>query len=141
MRHSLVGNTYFTPRINDPEIMNPHFVDGNTRASNEPFDPYGNAITTPLTVSVPDFVFESDASGGVGASMGFACSLDPSPPPFVSAAANSQQAKHPTFKHCYFDQDLIIDDLRRKTTSVRSLSTTSVVVLMGSKSRKLFVMD
>ncbi|MCF0217963.1 MAG: hypothetical protein HUJ42_02860 [Malacoplasma sp.] len=70
---------YFTPRINDPEIFNPHYVDANTFANNLPFMD-GATWDTPSRTSVPENVTEADASGGVAASMGFACTITPRSP-------------------------------------------------------------
>lgn len=69
---------HYTPRINEPEILNSHFVDHNTFANHLPYTE-GATLESRSRVSIPSELVEADASGGVGASLGFACSPHSSP--------------------------------------------------------------
>ncbi len=118
---------YFTPRINEPEIMNPNYVDANTFANDLPYT-QGATLQTTSRLSLPTELAEADASGGVGASLGFACSPESSPRSKRGAGGQTRMV-------CYFDRQLVKKPLkthRRKTPFILSEVFGSKVHLVGS---------
>lgn len=124
---------YFTPRINDPEIRNDHYIDANTYANNLPYTE-GATIQTTSRVSIPNELLESDASGGVGSSLGFACSLPRS----------ERRDKRSIDKiSCYFDKKLIHSDLKNKIYKPQILSDVfySKVYLMTARTKEILMLS
>ena len=98
IRHQ-VDTVYHTPRINEPEIFNPNFVQANTFANNLAYTE-GAQHDTPSTVSLPSELVESSTDGDVSASLGFACS-----PEFHSSKRSKRSIEQMKIEkmYCYFD--------------------------------------
>lgn len=128
---------YYTPRINDPEILNPHYVESDTYANNEPYTE-GATLITPSTVSLPSQLTESDATGGVSASLGFACSLNPESPHRSPRSGNKEHLK------CYFDTKKVSIDLKSEKYPkpvIFSDVYPSKIYLKGSKTKSEFLLS
>ncbi len=131
------NTVYYTPRINEPEILNEHYVDEDTYANNAPYTE-GATLITPSTVSVPSQLVESDATGGVSASLGFACSLTPDSPHRSPRSDNDSQKLK-----CYFDTKKVTHDLKgQKYPKPVILSDvfSSQLFLRGSKTKSEFLL-
>ena len=98
IRHQ-VDTVYHTPRINEPEIFNPNFVQANTFANNLAYTE-GAQHDTSSTVSLPSELVESSTDGDVSASLGFACS-----PEFHSSKRSKRSIEQMKIEkmYCYFD--------------------------------------
>ena len=128
---------YYTPRINEPEFLNEHFIDINTYANDLPYTE-GATIVTPSTVSVPSELVESDATGGVSSSLGFACSLNPESPHKSKRSLNSDEKLK-----CYYDTKKVIENLDLIPSPPVKFSEVypTKIYLKGSKSNKEFVLS
>ncbi|WP_052664064.1 scabin-related ADP-ribosyltransferase [Mycoplasmoides alvi] len=126
---------YFTPRINEPEILNPNYVDSNTYANDLPYTE-GATIATTSRVSIPNELLESDASGGVAASLGFACSFLPDSPRDKRSLNNKRQL------FCYYDKQLIHKNLKdiKLKPFILSSSFAQKLYLRTLKTKQLFVL-
>ncbi|MDE5553015.1 MAG: DUF1561 family protein [Malacoplasma sp.] len=129
---------YYTPRINDPEILNENYVEADTYANDLPYTE-GATLITPSTVSIPSQLVESDASGGVSSSLGFACSGNPTSP---SKNNGKLDSKYKVI--CYFDTNKVIENLDSVTPSPHigfSEPYPVKIYLKGSKSKKEFILS
>lgn len=127
---------YFTPRINEPEILNHNYVDMNTYANDLPYME-GATITTTSRVSIPDEVLESDASGGVASSLGFACSM-------LSDNLRSKRSINDSNNlFCYIDKQLIHKNLKNQKAKpfIFSNSFALKLYLRGFKTKQLFILS
>ncbi|MDE6429137.1 MAG: hypothetical protein K2K18_01340 [Malacoplasma sp.] len=129
-------NVYFTARINEPEILNNDYQDDNTYANELPYTE-GATIATTSRVSIPSELVEADASGGVGATLGFACSPS-SPSPRDKRSLDNR--KH---MMCYFDKGEIHRSLKKPSLkpSIFSDALPFQMYLKGSKSNKEFMLS
>ena len=118
IRHQVDG-VYHTPRINDPEIFNPHFVPANTFANNFAYTE-GAQYDTVSRVSLPSELVESSTEGDVSATLGFACSPD-----FHHSKRDKRSNDLPILDKmcCYFDNK----------------EATPSYLKIGSKSKKPFI--
>ncbi|MDE6894391.1 MAG: hypothetical protein K2J02_03395 [Malacoplasma sp.] len=129
-------NVHFTARINEPEILNSNYQDDNTYANELPYTE-GATIATTSRVSIPSELVEADASGGVGATLGFACSpTSPSPRDKRSVENRKQMI-------CYFDKGEVHRNLKKPSQkpSIFSDALPFKMYLKGSKSNKEFVLS
>lgn len=134
-------SVYYTPRINEPEELNTHYVDGNTYANELPYTD-GATLTTTSRVSVPSELVEADASGGVGSSLGFACS--PSSSPRIQLdGSNSIDNKPIREMKCYFDKNKITKEFKKpkKSPFIFSAVLKFKLYLKGSKTNQEFVLS
>ena len=132
---------HFTARINEPEIMNSHYVEQNTYANELPYTE-GATIETTSRVSIPNELVEADASGGVGATLGFACSPS-SPSPIENELLNNYNDYY-DYKQmvCYFDKGEVHRPLRKTQKPVIfSDAFPFKIYLRGSKTQKEFVLS
>ncbi len=109
---------YFTPRINDPEIFNPHYIDDQTFANDQPYT-QGATIATISQVSIPNELLASDATGGVASSLGFACffASDNNLNDFNSNNNNNNNEKKQKLV-CYYDSKKIDYHLNQKQKEI-----------------------
>ena len=129
-------NVHFTARINDPEILNQHYVDGNTFANNLPYTE-GATIATTSRVSIPSELIEADASGGVGATLGFACSPSSHSPRDTRSVDGRKQML------CYYDKGVVHRRFKKPSQKPSILSDVLPfkMYLKGAKSKKEFLLS
>ena len=129
-------NVHFTARINDPEILNQHYVDGNTFANNLPYTE-GATIATTSRVSIPSELVEADASGGVGATLGFACSPSSHSPRDTRSVDGRKQML------CYYDKGVVHRRFKKPSQKPSILSDVLPfkMYLKGAKSKKEFLLS
>lgn len=132
---------YFTPRINEPEILNTNYVDDQTQANFLPYS-HDTDIMTPTRVSIPETIIEADSSGAVASSMGFACNLDTADNVFLNHRDKRSVELSP-YGHCYADKALVNRALRNRRDVGPYLFSKrfySLVYLMGLETKKDFLL-
>lgn len=72
VRHTGREFSQALPRINNPDINNPHYQEAATHANPNPWD-NAPSVQAPSTVSIPDEVEIADIGEGAAAAMSFAC--------------------------------------------------------------------
>lgn len=132
---------HFTPRINEPEQLNPHYVSRQTFANDLPYME-GATPETVSTVNIPNQLVESDVSGGVGASLGFACSPESNPHHPPGRDLKSWSRKGPNLK-CYFANKVktYINLKQHSIKPDRSRTYVSKIYLRGTKTRQAFLLS
>ncbi|MDE5767512.1 MAG: DUF1561 family protein [Malacoplasma sp.] len=129
---------YYTPRINEPEMLNSHYVEADTYANDLPYTE-GATLVTPSTVSVPSQLVESDASGGVSSSLGFACSLNPESP-----HRSKRSSKSSDKLKCYYDTKKVVENLD-STQPYEPVDFSKAypvkIYLRGSSSKRDFILS
>lgn len=127
-------DVHFTPRINEPEIRNSGYQDDNTFANHLPYT-QGATLETRSTVSVPDVANDTDAGGGVEASLGFACFFPDSPHRSGRDLSKLQLS-------CYYAQGYPLKRNLKTNKLDHTLSQTfySKVFLMTEKGKSTFTL-